>query len=255
MKIIDSHCHLVDEKVLPTVGEIIERAKLAGVERFVTMAGGRTDWPKLVELANKYSEVFVAFGWHPEDLKQNEKLDDLQEILRNKKAVAIGEVGLDFYWDKEKTTKRLQVEMFENQIDLAKKLNKPLIIHCRGAEEEMIEILKNKAGFRAHFHCFGESKKLLEMVLANNHMVSFGGNVTFKSAQNLRNLLKIVPLKQLLLETDSPYLTPEPLRGRLNEPAFLIETAHFVAKELKIEVEELSTVTYQNTLCFFGLEK
>lgn len=256
MKLIDSHCHLVDEKVSPIVSEVIERAKLAGIEKFITMAGGRADWSKLVALSKKYPEVFLAFGWHPEDLTKEEDVFDLEELIsQTPKCVAIGEVGLDFFYDKEKKTKEIQMKMMVKQIELAIKRSKPLVVHVRNAEEEMLEILqayKNK--FRAQFHCFGESQRLLNVILEGEHVVSFGGNVTFKSATNLRDMLRTVPVDRLLLETDTPYLSPEPKRGTQNEPANLVYTAQFIAKELKIEVEELASITYQNTICFFGLE-
>ncbi len=256
MKVIDSHCHLVDDKVLPVVESVLERAKLAGVEKFITMAGGRAEWPKLSALADKFSEVYVAYGWHPEDITKVEDLDDLEKLLTDSpKAVAIGEAGLDFFYDKEKKTKELQMTMLRKQVELAIKLEKKIVLHVRSAEEEMIEVMSEyKGAFKAHFHCFGESPDLLATVVSEGHMVSFGGNVTFKSAQNLRDMVKTVPVDQLLLETDTPYLSPEPKRGTQNEPANIIYTAHLIAKELKIEVEELADVTYRNTLCFFGLE-
>jgi TatD DNase family protein len=257
MKLIDSHCHLVDEKILEQVDGVIERAKKEGVKKFITMAGGRNEWSKLVELSQKYPEVSVCFGWHPEDITKDEDLADLKElILKTKKCVGIGEVGLDFYYDKEKKTKELQMKMLKKQISLAIELNIPLVIHVRNAETEMTDIM-NEFGdsFRAQFHCFGESPLFLKKVIADNHMVSFGGNITFKSAGNLRDMIKEVPIERLLLETDTPYLSPEPVRGTINEPANLRYTAQFIAKELKIEVEALAGATYKNTLCFFGLEK
>lgn len=256
MKLIDSHCHLVDEKVSPIVDELIERAKQVGVEKFITMAGGRSDWSKLVALSQKCPEVFLAFGWHPEDLTKEEDVLDLEELIsQTPKCVAIGEVGLDFFYDKEKKTKEIQMKMMSKQIELAIKVNKPLVIHVRNAEEEMLEILQTyKNRFRAQFHCFGESQRLLNVILEGEHVVSFGGNVTFKSATNLREMLRTVPVDRLLLETDTPYLSPEPKRGTQNEPANIVHTAHFIALELKIEVEELASITYQNTICFFGLE-
>ncbi len=256
MKLIDSHCHLVDEKILPIVGEVIERAKQAGVDKFITMAGGRAEWPKLIDLSHKYQEVFVALGWHPEDITKEEDLADLEElIIKTPKCVGIGEVGLDFFYDKEKLTKKVQMRMLIKQVELAIKLKKKLIIHVRNAEEEMREIMDSfGTNFRAQFHCFGESQAFLEKVLHDGHMVSFGGNITFKSAQNLREMVRIVPLDRLLLETDSPYLSPEPKRGTQNEPVNIVFTAQFIAKELKIEEEELMNKTYNNTVCFFGLE-
>ncbi len=256
MKLIDSHCHLVDEKVSPVVDEVIERAKQAGVEKFITMAGGRSDWSKLVTVSQRHPEVFLAFGWHPEDLTKEEDILDLEELInQTPKCVAIGEVGLDFFYDKEKKTKEIQMKMLSKQIELAIKVNKPLVIHVRNAEEEMLEMLQAYNGkFRAQFHCFGESQRLLDVILLGEHVVSFGGNVTFKSAESLREMLRTVPVDRLLLETDTPYLSPEPKRGTQNEPANLVHTAQFIAKELKIEVEELALVTYQNTICFFGLE-
>jgi TatD DNase family protein len=256
MKIIDSHCHLVDDKIFPVVDSVISRAKQVGVEKFVTMAGGRSDWTKLIELSNKYPEVFIAFGWHPEDIVHEEKLEDLEKLILNTpKCIAIGEVGLDFYYDKEKKTKEVQVLMLKKQIEMAIRLNKKLVIHVRNAEAEMSEILSEYRGnFLAHFHCFGESENFLKKILLDGHLVSFGGNITFKSAVNLREMVKIVPLDQLMLETDTPYLSPEPLRGTTNEPANIVLTAQIIAKELKIETEELVRTTYTNTICFFGLE-
>ena len=255
MKLIDSHCHLVDEKLVGDVEGIIERAKSAGVERIITMGGGRKDWPRLIEMADKYPDVYIALGWHPEDITKEEDLGDLAELIpKTKKCMAIGEVGLDFYYDKEKKTKDLQLVMMRKQIELAIELNKPLVIHSRWAEEEMEELMDEYGTrFKAQFHCFGESEKFLTRVLNDGHMVSFGGNITFKSAGNLREMIKTVPSNKLMLETDAPYLSPEPVRGRLNEPANLIHTAQFIAKELKIEVEELAKITYNNTVCFFLL--
>lgn len=256
MKIIDSHCHLVDEKLWSEIPTLIERARVAGVEKFITMAGGRKDWNKLTKLADSYSDIYVAYGWHPEDIVEEESLVDMKElILKTPKCVGIGEVGLDFYYDKEKGTKDVQTIMLNKQIALAIELNKPLIIHVRNAEEEMTKIMENwGTKFKAQFHCFGESPKFLDKVLTDGHMVSFGGNITFKSAENLRNMLKMVPLDRLMLETDSPYLSPEPVRGTINEPANLRYTAQFMARELKIELSEFMETTYKNTLCFFGLE-
>jgi TatD DNase family protein len=257
MKLIDSHCHLADEKIFLQVNEVINRAKKEGVEKFITMAGGRSDWLKLIEISQKHPEVFVCFGWHPEDIVEEEDLSDLKElILKTKNCVGIGEVGLDFYYDKEKKTKVVQIIMLKKQISLAIELNKPLVIHVRNAETEMTEIMEEFGkSFRAQFHCFGGSPELLKKVIADGHMVSFGGNITFKSANNLREMIKEVPIEKLLLETDTPYLSPEPVRGTVNEPANLRYTAQFIAKELKIEVEALTETVYKNTLCFFGLEK
>lgn len=254
MRLFDTHCHLTDKKILSEVDKMIEAAKGVGVNKFLTMGGGRDDWNGLEKIANRFEEVYLAFGWHPEEIRREEDLEDLREKMKNPRAVAIGETGLDFYWDKEKKTKEFQMIMLEQQISLSKEINKPIIIHCRGAEEEMLEILERHDGFRAHFHCFGESEKLLKKAIDCGHMISFGGNVTFKSAQKLRDLLKMVPLSQLMLETDAPYLSPEPLRGVTNEPSHLLQTAHFIAKELKIEVDTLANTTYKNALCFFGLE-
>ena len=254
MRFFDVHCHLGDEKIYKDIEGIVSRARTNGVDKFLTMGGGKNDWDRLVNIADTYKDVYVAFGWHPEDIKKVEELSELRKKLEHKKAVAIGETGLDFYWDREKKTKEIQITMLEKQILLAVEIQKPIIIHCREAEAEMLATLKQFSGFRAHFHCFGESDKLLKKVIDGGHMVSFGGNVTFKSAQRLRDLVKKVPLSQLLLETDSPYLSPEPVRGKLNEPSNLTHTAQFIAKELKIGLEELSNTTYENSLCFFGLE-
>ncbi len=193
-------------------------------------------------------------------MTESEKLDIVMEELKkiiesSERVVGVGEIGLDYYWDKEKKTKKMQTELFLKQMQLAADSKLPAAIHMRGSEEEMkIELLSMKSLPTGQFHCFGGSSEFLELVLSKGFYVSFCGNITYKSAGDLRYLLKQVPLKRLLLETDSPYLSPEPLRGTVNGPANVKITAEFIASELNIDYRKLTEITSQNTKCLYSLD-
>jgi TatD DNase family protein len=256
MRLIDAHCHLIDDKLWSDVKSVVQEAFEAGVTKMITMGGGERDWPRLTEIVEKFDNVYVAFGWHPEDIEEVVEIAGVEEMIKKtKRCVAVGEVGLDFYYYEKEKYRDMQIEMLEKQIELSKRLKKPVVIHVRQAEEEMMAILRKYGStFRGHFHCYGESERLLDQIIELGHVVSFGGNVTFKSAQNLRDMARRVPANQLLLETDAPYLSPEPKRGMINRPAHLIYTAQIIARERKISMEELAESSYHNTICFFGLE-
>ncbi len=255
--LIDTHCHLTDER-FANVGEVVRQAREAGVEKVIIPSTSALDAIKAIEIAERENQ-YCLLGIHPENAEKivgvDEEMNEMRKLFGSKRVVGIGEIGLDYYWDKEKKTEEKQVDLFRRQMALAVELNLPVAIHMRGSEEEMkSEILGMKKLPAGQFHCFAGSPEFLGMILSLGFYVSFGGNITYKSAGNLRELLKKVPPNRLLLETDSPYLPPEPLRGTVNTPANVKIVAEFVASELAMSFSELAEITSQNTKCLYSLE-
>lgn len=256
--LIDTHCHLTDEK-FSDVKTIIAEAKNAGVEKIFVPAASIEDSRRAVMLAEQES-LYAMIGVHPEEIETvkntGQMITELEEMAKkSKRVIGIGEIGLDFYWDKEKKTKEKQIEIFVAQLELAVRLDLPVVIHMREAEEEMEEILDKLERLpRGEFHCFAGGEKFLEKILNLGFYIGFDGNITFKSAENLRYLVKKVPLNRLLLETDSPYLAPEPVRGTVNKPSNVKIVATAVAQELNINTDDIIEQTGKNALCLYSLE-
>ena len=263
--LIDTHCHLTDERLAGQIGEILSRAKEAGVTKIIAPSTGLDDARKVVEIADKYDEVFGLVGVHPEnisgkgflDYARNDKdlVNELSRLVKSsKKIVGIGEIGLDFHYDVEKKSKDQQIAVFQEQLELAVELGLPVAIHMRDAETETGRVLEQMKKLPAgQFHCWAGSEKFMKMVLELGFYVSFCGNITYKSADNLRQLIKLVPLERLLLETDSPYLAPESKRGSFNEPANVTILAEYIANLLSSSIETLINQTTANAKClYFG---
>lgn len=259
MKLIDSHCHIIDER-FENVGLVIDESRVAGVESMIMPTGNLKEAIRAIEVAKKYN-LFAMVGIHPESV---EEVGNLEEMIKEERSlceynrdvvVGIGEIGLDFYFDKEKVTRQRQEEIFQKQLDLALELRLPVVIHMREAEEEMLAILEKMETLPpGQFHCFAGSEHFLTYVIKRGFYVSFAGNITYKSASNLRELVKKVPLTRLLLETDSPYLAPEPVRGSVNNPANVKIIAAFIANHLGLEPEKLAEITTNNTKCLYSLD-
>jgi TatD DNase family protein len=275
--LIDTHCHLTDERFWD-VKEVLRKAHEAGVEKVIMPSTSVEDAKLALAIAEKYGQ-YCLVGIHPEEVENlpkmngglseiatpaarrdrndnNEVMKEMGRIIKSsKRVVGVGEIGLDFYYDKERKTEQKQKELFRIQVAMAVKNNLPVAIHMRDAEEEMKEELQKMAVVpRGQFHCFDGSEEFLKRVISLGFYVSFGGNITYKSAINRRELLKKVPLDRLLLETDSPYLPPEPLRGTVNTPTNVKITAEFIAQELKIDLPELAKITTQNARCLYSLD-
>lgn len=267
--LIDTHCHLTDPKFEGKVEEILAEAKRAGVERILVPTVGLVDARKAIALAGEYEGVWALAGIHPETLEDETRAENRAEwlaaggewgrkleelILSSKRVVGIGEIGLDFHYDREKASKKIQMELLREQLELANKLELPVVIHMRDAEEEMVEVLRGLGEIpQGQFHCWSGSEAFLTFVLEKGFYISFGGNITYKSAQGLRELIKVVPTDKLLLETDSPYLAPEGKRNGLNIPANVKIIADFIATLLGVQTETLINQTSKNALClFFG---
>lgn len=259
MNLIDSHCHLIDDKFTDISG-VLERARNNGVEQLIMPTGNLNDAIKAIQFAKVYKQ-FAMVGIHPEDIdtviNTEVVIAEERSIITNGGScvVGIGEIGLDFNFDKEKKSKEKQIAIFTKQMQLAVELKLPVVIHMREAEEEMLETLEKIDKLpTGQFHCFAGSEKFLKYVLEKGFYVSFAGNITYKSAGSLRGLIKLVPLNRLLLETDSPYLAPEPLRGTVNEPANVKIIAEFIARELEITSDLLAETTTKNTKCLYSLD-
>ena len=260
MIFIDSHCHIDGEQFDKNRDEIVERANAAGVKLMLTIGTGNPhngEIEKAVKVAQQYENVFASVGVHPHDAKLYDKRAEnhLIELAKNEKVIAWGEIGLDFYYDH--SPREVQIDVFKRQIRTAKELDLPIIIHSRDAEDETVEILTEECSdknFRGGImHCFGGTAEMAQKLMKIGFLISFAGNVTFKKAENLRDAARSVPLEKLLIETDCPFLTPVPFRGKRNEPAFVIHTARFLANFYDIEIEKLANQTTNNFLNFFKL--
>jgi TatD DNase family protein len=258
MTLIDTHCHLTDER-FTDIKDVLKKARSGGVTKVIMPSTSLADAKRAAAIAVQENQYCLA-GIHPEELETVEDMDTEVEGIKkiiesSSRVVGIGEIGLDFYFDKEKKTEKKQIELFRKQMELAVELRMPVAIHMREAETEMVREMEQMHRLpTGQFHCFAGSEDFLEMILAKGFYVSFAGNITYKSASNLRELIRKVPLNRLLLETDSPYLAPEPVRGTVNEPANVKIIAEFVAQELNLEPLKLAELTCQNTKCLYSLD-
>lgn len=261
MIFVDSHCHIDGEAFDADRDEVIERAKDAGVKWMLTIGTGNPhngEIERAVKCAEKYENVFAAVGVHPHDARLFDGAAEnrLIELAKNEKVIAWGEIGLDFYYDH--SPRETQFEVFRRQIRAAKSLNLPIIIHSRESDDETVKILAEECSdesFRGGImHCFGGTAAMARDLMDIGFLISFAGNVTFKKAENLRDAARVVPLDKLLIETDCPFLAPVPNRGKRNEPAFVVNTARFLADFYGIEVEKLANQTTQNFLDFFKIK-
>ncbi len=262
MIFIDSHCHIDGEAFDADRDEVVERARSVGVKAMLNIGTGNPhgdDFRKAVAVAESYENVFASVGVHPHDaLNYDDKAENhlIELVKSSKKIIAWGEIGLDFYYDH--SPRDVQIEVFRRQIRTARELNLPIIIHSRDANDETVEILREECSdqnFRGGImHCFGGSAEMAQDVLEIGFLISFAGNVTFKKADSLRDAARVVPFEKLLIETDCPFLTPVPFRGKRNEPSFVVHTAKFLAEFYGIELEKLANQTTDNFVDFFELK-
>lgn len=236
----DTHAHIHDDDYGRSVDEFISLAEEKNVRRIITIGIDYDNSIKALETARQYDNIYAAVGMHPEYADKYVKERDYElfySLASNKKVAAVGETGLDFYYE-ENPDENSQNILFEDMTDIAGRLNKPLVIHSRNAAEKTIKILdkvlEKHNNLKGIFHCFDGSMNVLEWIKDKNFYISYAGNVTFKSAENLRQALKNTPLDRLLIETDSPYLAPVPVRGKKNMPANVSYTGEYVAEFLNM---------------------
>ncbi len=259
MEFFDSHAHYDDEKFNDDRDIVIQEAYKSGITKIVSAAYSVESAKIGAEIARKYNFVYTTAGISPNDLpKIREELDEeIKEIYNlaksNAKVVAVGEIGLDYYWNTD--NKDLQKYAFSKQIEIANELNLPIQIHTRDAIMDTIEIISStefvKPGI---FHCCPFNKDLINAALKKGFYISFAGPVTFKNSKNAKEIVEMVPLDKILIETDSPYLTPEPNRGTRNDSRHVIDVAKKIADFKEIELEEIAKITYNNARKVFGLD-
>ncbi len=253
---IDTHAHLYNERFDGMLDEIVKYASDMNVKKIICSASDIETAYKAIAVAEKYEGVYATIGVHPQDAGRVEKdyLKTLEKLAENKKVVGIGEIGLEYM--EGCPDKNVQKKVFLEQLFLAHKLKLPIVIHCRNAVGDMLELLqenKNLLEYGGTFHCFSESLESARLVLALGLHISVGGVVTFKNGRKLQEVVPFVPLDRLLLETDCPYLAPEPNRGKLNQPAYIPLIAEKIASLKGIEVSDVAKHTTENARRLFGL--
>ena len=255
---IDSHVHLDDEAFEEDREEVIKSLSENGIELVINNSSDLPSSERSVKLSNKYENIYAAIGVHPHEASSyNDEVENrLIELSKNKKVVAIGEIGLDYYYDN--SPRDVQKEVFKRQIELAAKLKKNIVIHSRDAAKDTFDILKEaheKYDFTALIHCFSQSVDMMKEYLKMGDYLALGGAVTFKNAKTPKEVAKAVDLDRLLLETDCPYMTPVPYRGKRNEPKFVKFSCQYIADLRQMDAGELEKITAINTKRFFGIWK
>jgi TatD DNase family protein len=250
---IDTHCHLTDPRLAGQLDAVTERARVAGVVRMITVGTDLDDDRAAIALCRGRANVRCAVGIHP-NYTQHATLADvpvLRELQRDASVVALGEMGLDYFH--QFADRAHQAKLFEAQLALAAEVGRPVVIHSREAIDDTLAIMRNFAGVRAVFHCFTGTAEEAERILAAGYWISFTGPVTYKKNDALREVVRRVPVDRLMVETDAPYLSPEPKRGqKTNEPALVMYTAAKVAEVRGMGLDELDRVTTENAERFFG---
>ena len=253
--LIDSHAHLELEPLVNDSVGVLERAAAAGVIAIVSVGIDISDAEKVLELADRFKGVFASLGFHPHNAKDvhDGALSKMEELARRPKVVAYGEIGLDFF--RNLSPQSVQTKVFADQLELAKSLGKPAVIHLRNANKEGLDILEKAAPFSAGgvIHCFSGDQSDADRALELGFYISIPGTVTYKKYEALRAIVSRLPGDRMLLETDAPFLAPEPLRGKNNEPAFIAHTAKKVAEIRQVSVQDVSSTTTANAIRLFRL--
>ena len=256
--IIDTHCHLDDKRYDNDLQEVIDNAQKNGVGYMIIPGADPATLPKAIKIAQNYDNIFFAVGVHPYDIDSYDR-NFLEKFITHPKCVAVGECGLDYFRlpkesDEKDRIKQRQKEVFIDQIELAKKYDKPLIVHIRDASYDSLMILKEYSSKKwgGVLHCFNASEILLELV-DYNFYYGIGGVVTFKNAKKLVQIIPKIPLDRMILETDAPYLTPHPFRGERNEPAYTKLVLEKISEILQEDKQKLEKIFYENSLKLFKL--
>ncbi len=249
---IDTHCHLD----LLSWSDMEETIKDSSLEYLVTVGYDRVSIEKSLKIANEYEHIYCALGFHPHyaDRVSEEDLLWLKDITRNKKVKAIGEIGLDFF--KNYSDRKNQEKIFREQINIAKELNLPIVIHSRNAEDKIIEVLKEEKAYEIGgvMHCFSGSYEFMKKCVDLGFYISFSGIITYKNANDLRNVVKKTPITNILLETDSPFLTPQKFRGKPNKPSYIWNIAEAIAELISnYSLEDIDKLTSKNAKLAFNL--
>jgi len=257
MMLIDSHAHLEMPDFKKDLEAVIQRAKESGVEYIFTVGTEKKDWKRALEIAHLHPSVYAILGVHPHNAKEID--DQTYSLLTgwcgDEKVKAYGEIGLDFF--RNLSPRDTQLKRFREQIGLAKKLGLPIVVHDREAHRETVEILKSEKAEECGgiIHCFSGDYEMAKVCMDMGFYISIPGTITFKNAEGLREIVRKIPLESLLVETDAPFLTPEPFRGKRNEPGYVRYTAQKLAEIKKVSFEKVAEVTTENTLRVYRLNE
>ena len=256
MELIDSHAHLDGEKFADDRAAVVERALAAGVVKIITMGDSLESSARSVALAERFEPIYAAVGVHPEEAQPMTAATDeqLAAWAAQEKVVAIGEIGLDYYWEKDEEKRALQRAIFVRQLDLARQLRLPVCIHDREAHGDMMKILKAEGrGLRGVLHCYSGSWEMAAELLKGDWYFGIDGPLTYKNAAKLPEIVQRLPAERILVETDSPYLSPMPFRGKRNEPAHVLYVAKKAAELRGESLEDFARATRENTRALYGI--
>ena len=254
--LVDSHAHLEMPEFKKDLEEVIQRAKDSGVQYIFTVGTEKADWDQTLDISHRYSSLYAILGIHPHHAKKidPETYSLLRDLCKDEKVKAVGEIGLDFF--RNLSPKEVQLRRFREQIGLAKELGLPIVVHDREAHQETLEILKSEGAKECGgiIHCFSGDYEMARACIDMGFYISIPGSITFKNAGGLREVVEKIPLDVILVETDAPFLTPEPFRGKRNEPAFVRYTAKKIAEVKKIAFDRVAEATGENALKVFKIK-
>lgn len=257
--IFDTHIHLNDKKIYENLDFYIQDALNKGVKKFLCVGYDLESSKIAIEIANKYHEVYASIGIIPTEYKQynDDSINSLRKLMdKSNKIVAIGEIGLDYYWEKEESVRTLQKKIFIEQIELANELNLPISIHCRDAYKDTLDILKKHTCIKKGImHCFSGSLESAKEFIKLGYLIAFGGVLTFKNSIKTKEVLQNIDLKDVVFETDAPYLAPTPFRGKINIPSYIVETVKYASSLLNCPKETLEDITYKNSLRILNINE
>lgn len=253
MRLIDTHCHLNDTEAFPNPSEAIAEAQAAGVEKLIVIGVDSESSRLAVKIAEEHEGVFATVGWHPnytKDFDPNE-LAEIAKMLDHPKVVAIGEIGLDFHWDY--ATREQQFTALLAQLDLADERDMPVVFHCREADEDLLDVLEKRSQGRWLLHCFAGNQADAKRAIALGCLFGVDGPVTYKNAAMLRETIKMIGLESIVIETDAPWMTPVPHRGKRNKPAWVKHVNEGLAEAFGVTPEVTARITTKNAENFFGI--
>lgn len=255
MMLIDSHAHLEMPEFKKDLKEVLQRAKASRVEYIITVGTEKKGWKATLDIAESNSMVYAILGVHPHHAKEidEQTYPLLKQLCQNGKVRALGEIGLDFF--RNLSPREIQLKRFREQIELAQELNLPIVIHDREAHQETLEVLRSQKAEKCGgiIHCFSGDYEMATACIDMGFYISIPGSITFKNAEKLREVVRRIPLHSLLIETDAPFLTPEPFRGKRNEPSYVTYTAQKIAEIKKVPFEKVAEMTVENTLKVYRL--
>lgn len=255
--IFETHAHYDDERFDNDRDELVSSLPFKGIDKVINVGASIESTRTTLELAHKYEFVYAAVGVHPSDIDglNEETFKWLHEVAKDKKTVAIGEIGLDYYWEKDSEVQKLQKYWFRRQMELVKEVDLPVIIHSRDAAADTMDLMKeaDMQGIRGVIHCYSYSKEMAAEFVKMGYYIGVGGVVTFKNSKKLKETVEAIPLERILLETDCPYMAPEPHRGKRNDSTYIPYMVAEIARLKDISEDEVKKVTYENAKKLFRL--